>query len=152
LPATRETVPIVAKRFNEKFLYRWDRIIDFLKLHYVLTQRTDSDFWRDNCDKQSMPESLGEQLALWQHRVPWHSDFAHVDEVFSSASYQYVLYGMGFRTAASARPRARAQVEEADRLFAENEQKTKQLLAGLPTNRELINQIREFGLPKGKVA
>jgi hypothetical protein len=42
--------------------------------------------------------------------------------------------------------------EEAARLFQENAEKTNKLLAGLPTNRELINQIKEFGLPKGKVA
>ena len=37
LPANRGVMDIVAKRFNEKFRYRWDRIIDFLKLHYILT-------------------------------------------------------------------------------------------------------------------
>jgi hypothetical protein len=36
LPATRETMDIVARRFNETTRYRWDRIIDFLKLHYIL--------------------------------------------------------------------------------------------------------------------
>ena len=39
LPANRKTMDLVAKRFNDKFLYRWDRIIDFLKLHYILSQR-----------------------------------------------------------------------------------------------------------------
>ena len=152
LPATRETMPIVARRFNEKFLYRWDRIVDFLKLHYVLTQRTGSEFWLDNCDEHSIPDSLSEQLSLWRHRVPWHTDFAHVDEVFSSASYQYVLYGMGFRTAAGATTRRSTDVAKPEDLLAEVERKTRQLLAGLPTNRELIDQIKESGLPKGKVA
>ena len=66
LPATRETMDIVAKRFNEKFRYRWDRVIDFLKLHYVLTERRDSDFWMDNRDAV-VPDSLQEVLALWRH-------------------------------------------------------------------------------------
>ena len=48
MPATRETMDIVAKRFNEATHYRWARIIDFLKLHYILSQRTDSAFWIDN--------------------------------------------------------------------------------------------------------
>lgn len=152
LPATRDTMPIVAKRFNEKFRYRWDRVIDFLKLHYVLTKRRDSEFWIDNCDERSVPDSLKEALALWRHRVPWHSDFAQVDEVFSSASYQYVLYGMGFPTEAREASRRAANSSESDRLFEEIVQQRKQLIAGLPANRELINQIREFGLPKGKVA
>ncbi|MGH8188318.1 MAG: tryptophan 7-halogenase, partial [Steroidobacteraceae bacterium] len=41
MPACREVMDIVAARFNDVTTYRWGRIIDFLKLHYVLTQRTD---------------------------------------------------------------------------------------------------------------
>ena len=36
LPATRADMDIVARRFNATFSYRWARIIEFLKLHYVL--------------------------------------------------------------------------------------------------------------------
>ena len=38
------------------------------------------------------------------------------------------------------------------RLFQENAEKTRKLLAGLPSNRDLISQIKEVGLPSGKVA
>ncbi|WP_430985743.1 tryptophan 7-halogenase, partial [Escherichia coli] len=44
MPVCREVMDILAARFNATTLYRWGRIIDFLKLHYVLTKRTDSDF------------------------------------------------------------------------------------------------------------
>ena len=152
LPATRETMEVVAKRFNDKFLYRWDRVIDFLKLHYVLTERKDKPFWVDNCESDSVPESLQELLAFWRHQVPWHGDFTQVDEVFSSASYQYVLYGMGFRTETRGLVQGSRKALEAEKLLAENARKTKQLLAGLPPNRELINHIIESGLPRGKVA
>ena len=97
MPATRSAMDIVARRFNDSFTYRWERVIDFLKLHYVLTQRTDSDFWRDNCRAESIPERLSELLTLWRHQPPSRYDFYRVEEVFPSASYQYVLYGMGFR-------------------------------------------------------
>ena len=40
MPATRATMDIVARRFNDSFTYRWARVIDFLKMHYVLTQRS----------------------------------------------------------------------------------------------------------------
>jgi tryptophan halogenase len=39
MPMTRGVMGIVAKRFNETTHYRWGRIIDFLKLHYVLEAR-----------------------------------------------------------------------------------------------------------------
>jgi tryptophan 7-halogenase len=64
LPACREVMDIVADRFNEVTTYRWGRIIDFLKMHYSLTQRGDSAFWRDNCDPATIPERLQKLLRL----------------------------------------------------------------------------------------
>jgi tryptophan halogenase len=87
---------IVARRFNEAFTYRWERVIDFLKLHYVLSQRRDSAYWRDNT--ATVPERLGELLTLWRHRTPSRTDFYRIEEVFPSASYHYILYGMGHHT------------------------------------------------------
>ena len=117
-----------------------------------MTERTDAEFWVDNRRAESLPDSLQELLALWRHHVPWQGDFTQIDEVFSSASYQFVLYGMGFGTEPAATTRRSVNAKEAARLFQENAEKTNKLLAGLPTNRELINQIKEFGLPKGNVA
>ena len=65
LPATREVMNVVARRFNERFTYRWSRIIDFLKLHYLLSKREDSDFWIDKRRVETIPLRLQEQLALW---------------------------------------------------------------------------------------
>ncbi len=47
MPANREVMDLIAARFNDVTGYRWARIIDFLKLHYVLTRRTDHKFWTD---------------------------------------------------------------------------------------------------------
>ena len=97
-PVTREAMDVIAKRFNRTFLYRWDRIIDFLKLHYLLSSRSDNAFWTDNRDPGSVPDSLEELVTLWRYQSPWQGDFDRATEVFPAASYQYVLYGMGFRT------------------------------------------------------
>jgi tryptophan 7-halogenase len=148
LPVTRGVMDIAAKRFNDKFLYRWDRIIDFLKLHYVLTKRTDSQYWIDNCHPQTIPDGLQELLTMWRYESPWHQDFTHVDEVFPSASYQYVLYGMGFETHKRPTMRRSENAQLADMQFRKNNELTQKLLAGLPTNRDLINKIRQYGLQK----
>ena len=146
LPVTRETMDIVARRFNEKFRYRWDRVIDFLKLHYVLSKRGDTGFWKDNRDGASIPDSLQELLMLWERHFPVNADFDQIDEVFSAASYQYVLYGMGFETLPGPATRRSLSGEEAAVLFRENADLTRKLISGLPANRELINTIRTSGL------
>jgi tryptophan 7-halogenase len=148
LPATRSVMDVVARRYNEKFLYRWDRIIDFLKLHYVLSRRLDTDYWHDNKRSHGIPDSLQQLLALWEYHVPWHSDFPQRDEVFSSASHQYVLYGMGFETTPRARSRDAAEGQRARRLFAENSKLADKLLRNLPRNRELLDHISTHGLPQ----
>ncbi|MBY6188909.1 tryptophan 7-halogenase [Microbulbifer agarilyticus] len=145
-PASRAAMDVVARRFNETFLYRWDRIIDFLKLHYVLTKRTDSRFWIDNCDPATIPDSLQELLTLWRYQPPWHDDFDRAVEVFPAASYQYVLYGMGFETQPAAHGVSRASLEQAGQLFQQKGKATQQMLTGLETHRNLINKICEHGL------
>ncbi|MFZ5637879.1 MAG: tryptophan halogenase family protein [Pseudomonadota bacterium] len=147
LPADREAMDIVAERFNALFAYRWERVIDFLKLHYALNRRTDSEYWRDHARAETIPDRLREQLVLWRHRAPSRYDLVHGEEIFPSASYQYVLYGMGFRPQASAPVRAeiRATAEEGFREAADLARRMRQ---ALPAHRELIDHIRARGLPR----
>lgn len=151
LPATRDEMDVVARRYNEKFRYRWDRIVDFLKLHYVLSRRRDGDYWADNRSSTSAPESLGDMLRVWKHRVPWHNDFSQRDEVFSSASYQYVLYGMGFETQVRSGPRLAGDAARARRLFEENRERAGKYLRNLPENRALLTHIVRHGLPRAEI-
>ena len=143
LPVNREVMTVVARRFNEKMAYHWQKVIEFLKLHYVLSQRDDSDYWRACRDIASCPDSLRDKLMLWQQQAPWHDDAPRVDELFPSASYQYVLYGMGFRPSLRATRAAalRRDRERVGRLVQASADKTGQMCSLLPTNRELLNAL-----------
>jgi 2-polyprenyl-6-methoxyphenol hydroxylase-like FAD-dependent oxidoreductase len=147
MPASRAAMDIVAKRFNEAFTYRWERVIDFLKLHYVLSRRRDTAYWRDNTAPDAVPERLRELLTLWQHRAPSRSDFNRIEEVFPSASYQYILYGMGFRSDFSRAPKPQ-EARMADGYFQEAASLTRKMLGALPDNRALIHHIKLHGLQK----
>jgi tryptophan halogenase len=150
LPATRDVMDIVAKRYNRKFLRHWKQIIEFLKLHYVLSARDDSPYWRDNHAEDSIPDKLREQLSLWRYRSPWHQDAEAVDDLFPIPSYQYILYGMGFKTAS--RPTDSYQQDQrrqhASELLQKNAARAAQLRQAMPSNRELLNKVREFGFQK----
>jgi flavin-dependent dehydrogenase len=145
LPATRELMDVVARRFNRRFRYRWERIVDFLKLHYVLSRREDTPFWLDNRNPESVPERLQELLALWRHRPPSSRDFHEIEEVFPAASYQFVLYGMGFRPEAG-ESRRLDDPQAAARCFQAVAELTRKYLTGLPSNRDLLNHVRANGL------
>jgi len=147
MPATRETMDIVARRFNEATHYRWGRIIDFLKLHYILSRRTDAKFWIDNRDPASIPDGLKEQMELWRYRAPGDQDFMSNCEMFPAASYQYVLFGMGFRMEVAHLPLQRDS-SGAQRAFTQNETLKSKWTRALPKNRALIDKIKAHGLQR----
>lgn len=139
LPMTHATLPAVARRYNDDFSYRWARVIDFLKLHYALTQRDDSDYWRAHRDPASWPERLRELLPQWRLRAPARHDFGRNDEVFPSASYQYVLYGMGFRP--DTRPPSADKLQAAQACFDEAARLARRFIPALPGHRSLIDHL-----------
>ena len=76
---------------------RYENIVNFLKLHYCLSRR-EEPFWRDNADPASIPERLRDLLEQWRYRPPGRFDFILDLESFAFFNYQYILYGMEFRT------------------------------------------------------
>lgn len=150
LPADRNAMTIVAKRFNDVFTYRWNHIINFLKLHYVLSKRSGSRYWIDHRNPDSIPQSLQELQALWKYQIPWFYDEVHMEELFPLASFQYILYGMGYETAqrSTIKKPNPAALERAAELLRDNIRKTNEVMKALPTHREIVNKIKHYGLQK----
>jgi len=135
-PAEKTSLPLHAKRFNELFRTRWDRIVDFLKLHYILSQRQEP-YWVAQRDPATVPPRLADLLVLWQDQPPSTYDFPLIDEIFPAASHQYVYYGMG-----GALPsRLPAATDVTKRQLDQVRQRTRGLLSALPSNRALLNSV-----------
>lgn len=138
LPLEPALYGLAAAKMNRTFLRHWQQIIEFLKLHYVLSER-DTPYWRAHRETASIPQTLQDQLQLWQQQVPQPLDFAYQDLLFPAASYQYVLYGMGALTQTlAAKP---SQQARARALFAQNYQDLTKLQQLLPDNRQLLQQL-----------
>nr|WP_314466737.1 tryptophan halogenase family protein [uncultured Novosphingobium sp.] len=130
-----------ARQFNAIMLQRYERARDFLKLHYSLTRRVDSDFWIDNVRRETIPDSLLELLDRWRHRPPNEKDFNPNIDVFPATSWQCVLYGMGWKTDLSAQAgvmRLRAEAREA---FEQVRRQSGFAVENLPDNRALLRQM-----------
>jgi tryptophan halogenase len=134
-PADRAAMDIHAGRFNTLFRYRWDRIVEFLKLHYLLSRR-DEPYWRAHREPGHIPPHLADLLTLWRDQPPSSADFPYVDEIFSAESHQYILYGMGFPAPAGWPASDRAMAA-----LAEMRQRARTLSAGLPTNRTYLDAL-----------
>lgn len=140
-----------ARLFNELMQRRFAKIVNFLKMHYCLSERTEP-FWQDNRLAAGIPAELQCLLAAWRHRPPCHFDFVSAHETFPYCSYQYVLYGMGFRTdLGAARPRYPAAAA-AQQAFKQLRQIGQQAVADLPTHRALIERIYRDGFAERPAA
>lgn len=146
LPHQKSGFAKCEKQFNETFRYRWDTIIEFLKLHYCISKRTDTDFWRDNTHPNSIPDTLLEKLSLWREQSPSVVDFLNRADVFPFESYCYILYGMDFKTATYAVGDVHLNMLE--KKIYNQQRNMAALITSLPKNRALINKIREHGLQK----
>lgn len=145
LPSDTDTMEQAARHFNEMMVARYDRIIDFIKMHYCLSQRRDSLFWIDNAEPSSIPQTLQDKLAQWKHRPPHRLDFVSDLEMFLVSSWQYVLYGMEFNTDISAQRGTYTRMDDAKQEFRNIQIAAAQALRDLPDHRALVEQMcREY--------
>jgi len=80
-----------ADKFNQKMRFELENIRDFIVLHYHLTDREDSEFWR-YCKSMEIPDSLQQRMDLFRS-----SCFAEKrdGELFGEASWIQVMVGQG---------------------------------------------------------
>ena len=146
-PKRRSAMDIMGARFNSLFHYRWARILEFLKLHYVLSRREDP-YWRAQRAPETLPPTLAGNLTLWQDQPPSSWDLPYVDEMFPAASQQYVLYGMGFAPP----PSETGPSPQALARLAEVSQRVRALTSSLPANRDYLTaaeaQARAHASPR----
>ena len=81
----------LAARYNAQSEYEIERIRDFIILHYKLTRRDDTSFWR-SCRDMEIPDSLAERIALFRDSG---TIYQSSDELFRVASWLYVMLGQG---------------------------------------------------------
>ncbi len=119
-PYTDDMAPL-AFRFNRIMANRFYEILDFINMHYCLTRRSDTEFWREIRKPERVNDRLKAKLEFWRIKPPSPADFEdqwfpnQVDSPLSSGglqgdhrspidtaglwnheSYEAILYGMDF--------------------------------------------------------
>lgn len=87
--------PVQEAAFNRLTGKEYERIRDFLILHYNSTTRDDSDFW-NYCRTMAVPDSLTEKVELFRHNG---QIFREDDELFTETSWAAVMMGQGIMMA-----------------------------------------------------
>jgi tryptophan 7-halogenase len=86
-------IDTLVNRYNAQMRLDYERIRDFIILHYKVTEREDTPFWRD-CRHMEIPDSLAERIELFRD-----SGLAYqtTDEMFRTASWMQVMLGQRLR-------------------------------------------------------
>ncbi|MGA9332906.1 MAG: tryptophan halogenase family protein [Rudaea sp.] len=79
----------VIDRYNAESSFEFERIRDFLILHYYATQRDDSPFW-NYCRSMSIPDELADKMRLFQDSGLF---FRNAEEMFATPSWVQVMIG-----------------------------------------------------------
>jgi tryptophan halogenase len=81
--------PALAASYNEATRFEYERIRDFLILHYKATQRRDTAFWRA-CAEMPIPQSLQQKIDLFEASARLYRE---ADELFTEIGWLQVLLG-----------------------------------------------------------
>lgn len=149
--STTDKFEVAARDFNSRMNEMYADIIDFIKLHYAITKRTDTDFWIDNANPDTWTDTLRDKLESWQRRVPGLYEFSGFPQVFGLTNHLQVLYGMDYLPDLTGQEARYAHVDAARAMSRKFEGGTQGGLAILPVQRDLIDQIYTTGFipPKG---
>jgi tryptophan halogenase len=87
--------PADVNEYNAQTRYELSHIRDFIILHYHVTQRTDTEFWRA-CRNLEVPDSLRHRMALFSETA---RVFRMPNELFAENSWIQVMLGQGIAPA-----------------------------------------------------
>lgn len=155
-PSTDFEEPL-ARQFNHSAQRFYEEVRDFLGLHFWLSNRDDTPYWKAVRHDAKHSDQLRENLELWRHVMPSFSD-PRSDMIFSNWSVQSVLFGKGFYDGADLRG-SELVPEEAWRWFwADRRAATRDAMARLPFHADLLDAIRSTAVagessartPKGR--
>lgn len=122
--------------FNQQTKVEVDRIRDFIILHYKVTERDDTPFWR-YCRSMEIPEALQQRINLFRDsgRI-----FKYDNELFAEESWIQVMMGQGI-VPGHYHPVADEMTEqELGQLLQAWRQSTRQLVDQLPSHQTFIDR------------
>jgi tryptophan 7-halogenase len=82
---------LLAERYNRESVFEYERVRDFLILHYHATERADTPFW-NYCRTMDIPDSLREAIDMFRCDGRY---FRNGEDFFALPSWVQVMLGQG---------------------------------------------------------
>jgi tryptophan halogenase len=122
--------------YNNKFDSEMSAILDFIVMHYKVTQREDSPFWQQ-CQRMDIPSSLKHKLDLFAEsgRV-----FLDDGDIFRVDSWTQVLMGQGMTPKQYHRVADEMSEQSLRQFMAGLKQQVDNHVANLPPHQTFLTQ------------
>ena len=122
--------------YNDQQFADMEQIRDFLILHYKVTNRRDSAFWRQ-CADMAVPASLEQKIELFREtgRV-----FRKNEELFTENSWAQVMMGQGIMPHSYHPIAAKLSPQELDHFLASQREAVARTVASLPLQQDYIDR------------
>jgi hypothetical protein len=137
----RDFHPGLATEFNRRMAQQYESIRDFIILHYKLTQRADSEFWR-HCAAMTIPDTLAHQIELF--RASGRVIVLDRDS-FAEQSWFSIMFGLGLEPRAHD-PYVELVDESALRMhFARLHKAIAATVGGMPQHASFVERYAKAG-------
>ncbi|MDQ9090875.1 tryptophan 7-halogenase [Pseudoalteromonas haloplanktis] len=122
--------------YNKQLKSEIENIRDFIVLHYKVTERNDSEFWR-HCQNMEVPDTLAHKISLFKEtgRV-----FLDDGDIFRVDSWVQVMLGQGIKPKQYHLIASLMSDEELTRFLSSIKQQISQRVVQLPTHEAFLQQ------------
>jgi 2-polyprenyl-6-methoxyphenol hydroxylase-like FAD-dependent oxidoreductase len=123
--------------YNTGLVRQFERIRDFIILHYCLSARRDTPFWRE-MTSMSLPDSLAFKIHAWRQTGLLHQ---YEEEGFGASSWLAVHAGMGHWPERQDPTLAEVPDEQASHWLRERRRQIAAAVAGLPPHQTWLDGL-----------
>jgi tryptophan halogenase len=128
--------PLEVAEYNRQSRFEYERIRDFVILHYKANQRDDSEFWKQ-CAAMPVPDSLQHKIDLFQAR----GRVVRFDnELFAETGWLQVMHGQNLKPQGYDPLADLLPVEEAEKYLESIRDVIGQCVQHMPSHADYIAQ------------
>lgn len=131
----------MSQLFNQHMTEWFESTFDFIKLHYWLSRREDTDFWIDNRNPETISDRLAHQLEMWRTRPANRMDMPQTRATFGAESHNQILFGLDFVPDLTGEEFIYPFKSRAEDKSSKNASRVARELEALPGHRGLLNSI-----------
>jgi|GEM_PF-15433 len=138
-------LPTAVDRYNSIMASQFDEIRDFIALHYCISRRDDTPFWREVRQASHIPDSLKERLELWSRLMPRPLHMRDVLQIYNHRNYECILFGMGWTPNIQGGREGICEPADSEQLNKIVQATARQATAELPLHGDLLREIARRG-------